>query len=285
MPKVWLITGCARGLGRSIAEAVLEAGDSLVASARTPAALQALVDRHGSRVAAIRHDVTDPAAAQAAVALAVSRFGRLDVLVNNAGYGHIAPIEQLGDAALRAEIDTNFMGVAYTSRAALPVMRRQRSGHIIQVSSVGGRMGSPGFGAYVAAKWAVGGFSEVLSKEVAALGIKVTVLEPGAMRTGFNSTAHEDPVELLPEYRQSVGAVKDMLAAHAGQESGDPARIAQLVLRLADHPNPPLHLLLGADAIEYVRPSEQQRADEQQRWDAVTRSSAVDAGAIPEFPR
>jgi NAD(P)-dependent dehydrogenase (short-subunit alcohol dehydrogenase family) len=283
--KVWLITGSSRGLGRSIAEAVLASGDSLVATARQPDALRELATRYGSRIRTIRHDVTDAAAASATVQLALEAFGRLDVVVNNAGYGRISPIEQSSDADIRAELDTNFMGVVHVTRAALPLMRRQRSGHIIQVSSVGGRMGSPGFGAYVAAKWAVGGFSEVLAKEVAHLGIKVTVLEPGGMRTGFNTIAHDDNLDILPDYLPSVGPVRDMLAAHFGQENSDPTRIAELVLRLSRCTQPPLHLLLGSDSLQYVEPSETQRRTEGERWAPITRSTdATASGRIPEFP-
>jgi len=283
--KVWLVTGSARGLGRSIAEAILASGDSLVATARQPDALRELATRYGPRIRTIRHDVTDAAAASAAVQLALEAFGRLDVVVNNAGYGRISPIEQSSDADIRAELDTNFMGVVHVTRAALPLMRRQRSGHIIQVSSVGGRMGSPGFGAYVAAKWAVGGFSEVLAKEVAHLGIKVTVLEPGAMRTGFNAIARDGNLDILPDYLPSVGPVRDMLASHFGHENSDPARIAELVLRLPRCTQPPLHLLLGSDSLQYVEPSETQRRTEGERWVAITRSTdATAAGLIPEFP-
>lgn len=285
MNKVWLVTGSSRGLGRSIAESVLASGDRLVATARNPAALEDLRERYGEQIRTIAHDVTDAAAAGAAVDLAVAAFGQLDVVVNNAGYGRIAPIEQASVDAIRAELDTNFMGVVHVTRAALPVMRRQRSGHIIQVSSVGGRMGSPGFGAYVAAKWAVGGFSEVLSKEVASLGIRVTVLEPGGMRTGFNAIANESPLELLPDYAQSVNPVRQMLASHFGHENSDPARIAEVVLRLAEYAQPPLHLLLGSDSLQYCGPSDALRFAEGERWQEITRSTDASAcGAIPEFP-
>ena len=285
MSKVWLITGSSRGLGRSIAEAVLAAGDSLIATARRTQALDDLVARYGKRVRTIEHDVTDPIAARAAVELAESVFGRLDVVVNNAGYGKISPIEQLDETEIRAQLDTNFLGVVHVTRAALPIMRRQRTGHIIQVSSVGGRMGSPGFGIYVAAKWAVGGFSDVLAQEVAPLGIRVTVLEPASMRTGFNEIAAEG-VDFVPQdYLQSVGAVRDMIAAHNGREISDPARVAALVLRLAECSQPPMRLLLGSDSLQYVGPSEAHRHAEGQRWLAITRSTdATASGPIPTFP-
>jgi NAD(P)-dependent dehydrogenase (short-subunit alcohol dehydrogenase family) len=200
MSSVWFITGSSRGIGYELAKAVLAAGHRLVATARRPDDLAALVAQYGERVRAVALDVTDPASARAAVQQAVEAFGRLDVVVNNAGYGNIASIEEGDDADFRAQMETNFYGVANVTRAALPVLRTQRSGHIIQISSIGGRVGSPGLAAYQSAKWAVEGFSEVLSKEVAPLGIKVTIVEPGGFRTdwaGSSMTIHP-PARTMP---------------------------------------------------------------------------------------
>src|SRR5277367_4888519 len=183
MSKVWLITGSGNGLGRDIAEAALAAGDSVVAGARRTEELAPLVAQYGDRVKPVTLDVRDAAAAQKAVQLAVDTFGRLDVLVNNAGYGQVAPFEQISPEDFQAVIDTCFNGVVYTTRAAVPVMRKQRSGHIFQVSSVGGRLAIAGNSAYHAAKWAVGGFSDALAMEVAPFGVKVCTLEPGGIRT------------------------------------------------------------------------------------------------------
>jgi NAD(P)-dependent dehydrogenase (short-subunit alcohol dehydrogenase family) len=183
MSKTWLVTGGARGLGRHIAEAVLAAGDNLVAMARDPGRLSDLQDRYDDHICVATLDVTDALAARTAVQTATKAFGRLDVLVNNAGFGHVAPFEQATEEDFRAQIDTNFYGVVNLTRAALPVMRRQRSGHIINISSVGGRIGTPGLSAYQSAKWAVGGLTEVLAQEVAPLGIKIVSVEPGGMRT------------------------------------------------------------------------------------------------------
>ena len=284
MSKIWLTTGSARGLGRHLAEAVLAAGHRLVATARQPEQLQDLVDRYGDRVRTAALDVTDAAAAQAAVQLAVSAFGRIDVLVNNAGFGYMAPFEQASEADFRAQIDTNFFGVVNLTRAALPVMRKQRAGHIFQISSVGGRMGTPGMSAYQAAKWAVGGFTEVLAKETAAFGVKVTAVEPGGMRTGWGEIARGAVPELLPDYEPSVGTVNRMLADYVGHEAGDPDKVAQVLLQLADHDAPPEHLLLGSDALHFFLQVDDARRAETERWRAVTVSTDVDSGyALPKI--
>ncbi|HMI56924.1 MAG TPA: SDR family NAD(P)-dependent oxidoreductase, partial [Gemmatimonadaceae bacterium] len=185
MAKVWLITGSSRGLGRALAEAVLENGDNLVATARNPAQLSDLAARYGERVRVVALDVTSEQAALSAIAATVDAFGRLDVLVNNAGYGDVNSIEDTSLAEFRAQIETNLFGVINVTKAAIPVMREQRAGRIIQVSSIGGRIGPVGRAPYAAAKWGVEGFSEVLAKELAPLGIKVTIVEPGGFRTDF----------------------------------------------------------------------------------------------------
>ncbi|MDT7591566.1 MAG: hypothetical protein QOH45_1097, partial [Pseudonocardiales bacterium] len=193
MSKVYLVTGSSRGLGRSIAEAVLEAGHQLVATARKPEQLDDLVQKYGDQIRAVALDVTDPAAAERAIRTAVDTFGRLDVVVNNAGYANLASVEDITAEDFREQIDTNLLGVVNVTKAALPVLREQGAGHIIQVSSVGGRGPALGLSAYQAAKWAVGGFSEVLNLEVAPLGIKVTVLEPGGMRTDWGGSSMAVP--------------------------------------------------------------------------------------------
>src|SRR5437899_4696138 len=199
MSKVWLITGSSRGLGRALAEAALAEGHRLVATARNPAQLADLVERYGDQVRAVALDVTDARAASDAVKTAVDAFGRLDVLVNNAGYGDVGSIEDTSLADFRAQIETNLFGVITVTKAAIPLMREQRSGHIIQFSSIGGRVGAMGRAPYSAAKWGVEGFSEVLAKEVGPLGIKVTIVEPGGFRTDFagsSTTIRDGP----PEY-------------------------------------------------------------------------------------
>ncbi len=284
MSKVWLITGSARGLGRHIAEAVLAAGDRLVATARAPGRLADLAARYGEQIRTAALDVTDAAAAQGAVRLATEAFGRPDVLVNNAGFGHIAPFEQAPEDDFRAQIDTNFYGVVNLTRAALPVMRQQRAGHIITISSVGGRIGTPGLSAYQAAKWAVGGFTEVLAQEVAPLGIKVVAVEPGGMRTDWGDIAGSQIPELLPDYQPTVGALTKMLAAYIGHEASDPAKVAQVIRHLADHSNPPAHLLLGSDALHYFGEADAARNRSAETWRAVSLATDFGAGAIPPFP-
>src|SRR3984893_13295422 len=207
MSQVWLFTGSASGLGRNIAEAVLASGDRLVATARDPGRLEDLVEKYGDQVRTAPLDVADEAAAYVAVQVAIDAFGRLDVAVNNAGYGDFAPFEQLSSQKFKAVIDTNFYGVVNVTRAALPIMRKQKSGCILQISSVGGRLARPGSAGYHAAKWAVGGFTESLAQEVASFGVRVCALGPGGMRTNWGTRAHKDTLDLLPDYEPSVGAV------------------------------------------------------------------------------
>ena len=230
MSQVFFLTGSSRGLGRQVAEAVLAAGHSLVATARNPASLADLADRYGDRVLPVALDVTDPEAAVAAVKAGTAAFGRIDVVVNNAGYANLASVEDMALDDFRAQVDANLFGVVNVTRAALPVLRAQGGGHIIQVSSVGGRLATAGLSAYQAAKWAVGGFSEVLAQEVGPLGIKVTVLEPGGMRTDWAGSSMRVPPISEP-YQPTVGA---MARVHeeigSGGALGDPAKVAQVVV-------------------------------------------------------
>ncbi|MEU4689139.1 oxidoreductase [Actinoplanes sp. NPDC023714] len=273
MSKVWLITGTSRGLGRRLAEGALAAGHRVVATARDPRRLADLTATYGDDVRTIALDVTDEAAAHAAIDTAVTAFGRLDVLVNNAGYADVTSIEDMPPAEFRAQIDANFFGVVNVTRAALPVMRRQGSGHIIQISSVGGRVGGPGLGAYQSAKWAVGGFSEVLSREVAGLGIKVTIAEPGGMRTDWAGTSMaEHPVS--DAYRAVIEPVVARLRSADGRQPGDPARVAGVLIDLVEHPEPPLHLLLGADAVAVAAQQAATLRASDERWRAVSESVA-----------
>jgi NAD(P)-dependent dehydrogenase (short-subunit alcohol dehydrogenase family) len=255
-----------------------------MATARDPRRLDDLGKKYGDRIRTASLDVADEEAAKAAVQAAVKAFGRLDVVVNNAGYGDIAPFEQLSPERFKALIDTNFYGVVYTTRAALPVMRKQRNGCILQISSVGGRLARPGSAGYHAAKWAVGGFSEALAQEVAPFGVKVCALEPGGMRTNWGARANQDTPSLLPDYEPSVGAVIKALASYWGNEMSDPAKVAQLILRLADSEHLPAHLLLGSDAVQYADQAETTRSQEAERWREVSVSTDVDAkGPLPDL--
>jgi NAD(P)-dependent dehydrogenase (short-subunit alcohol dehydrogenase family) len=278
--QVFLLTGASRGLGRAIAEAVPAAGHRLVAAARDPRSLDDLVAAHPDAVRAVALDVTDPDGARAAVQAALDAFGRLDVVVNNAGYADLASVEDVALDAFRAQIDTNLLGVVNVTKAALPVLREQGSGHVIQVSSVGGRMATPGLGAYQAAKWAVGGFSEVLAAEVAPLGIKVTVLEPGGMRTDWAGSSMDIPPVSAP-YAPTVGRSAERMRDFAAASASDPAKVAQLVLRVAALDEPPLRLLVGTDAYNYGRAAWRSRVEEDARWEALSTSTDHD-DATPE---
>jgi NAD(P)-dependent dehydrogenase (short-subunit alcohol dehydrogenase family) len=278
MFKVWLVTGSASGLGRNIAEAVLEAGDRLVATARDPRRLDDLVKKYGDQVRTAPLDVADEAAAHAAVQVAVDAFGRLDVVVNNAGYSDLAPFEQVSSERFKALVDTNFY-VVYMTRAVLPIMRKQKGGYILQISSVGGRFGVPGSTAYHAAKWAVGGFTESLAPEVAPFGVKVCAVEPGGMRTGYGARAIKETPNLLPEYEPSVGGLLKALESHWGHENSDPVKVAQVVVRLAASEQLPTHLLLGSDALRYAGQADATRAAYAERWREVSVSTDVNATA------
>jgi NAD(P)-dependent dehydrogenase (short-subunit alcohol dehydrogenase family) len=273
MSKIWLVTGSASGLGREIAEAVLASGDRLLATARDPQRLSDLVERYGEQVSTAPLDVADEAAAKAAVAKAIDIFGRLDVLVNNAGYGDTAPFEQVSSERFRALIETNFFGVVSMTRAAIPTMRQQKSGCILQISSVGGRLATPGSASYHAAKWAVGGFTEAVALEVASFGVRVCALEPGGMRTNWGNRAVADVPILLPEYEPSVGALVRTLATYWGHETSDPAKVAQVILHLATKEQLPPHLLLGSDALRYARAAEDKRESDAKAWLEVSVST------------
>jgi NAD(P)-dependent dehydrogenase (short-subunit alcohol dehydrogenase family) len=273
MSKVWLVTGSSRGFGWEIVRAALQSGDSVVATARRPEQLEPLVADFGARVRPAALDVTDPAAARSAVQVAVDAFGTLDVVVNNAGFAISAPIEEMRDEDFRAQIEANFFGVVNVTRAALPILLRQRRGHFIQFSSIGGRVGgSPGLGAYQSAKFAVEGFSEVLVNEVRPLGIKVTIIEPGGFRTDWGGASMRAP-EVGADYDQTVGANNRSRASTVDHWRGDPARGARIIVDVVGLDDPPLRLLLGAGAVESAAQASRSRADEAERWAEVSRSA------------
>ncbi|HEX4224731.1 MAG TPA: oxidoreductase [Pseudonocardiaceae bacterium] len=273
MSRTWLITGSSRGFGWELAKAVLATGDNLVATARKPEQLAALVDEFGDRVRTVALDVTDPAAAEHAVQVAVTEFGRLDIVVNNAGYADTGAIEDVTPEDFRAQIEANFFGVVNVTRAALPLLRQQRSGYFIQFSSIGGRVGgTPGIAAYQAAKFAVEGFSEVLANEVAPLGIKVIIIEPGAFRTDWQGSSMSF-VPVSPDYDATVGEFNRYRERTTGTQAGDPARAARIIVDLLDEAQPPRRLLLGAGAVELAERSSRERAEEAAKWAEVSRSA------------
>jgi NAD(P)-dependent dehydrogenase (short-subunit alcohol dehydrogenase family) len=264
--QTWFITGSSRGIGRSLVRAALDAGHRVVATARDPKTLPA-----HERLIPLALDVTDAAAAKAAIATAVERVGRLDVVVNNAGQGFLGAFEEMSDAEFAAQIDLNFYGVVNVTRAALPVLRAQRSGHLIQVSSVGGRIGAPGLSGYQAAKFAVEGFSEVLFHELKPLGIKVTIVEPGGFRTDWAgaSMAWAKPIE---DYA-AIRAWRAEIAKRVGKELGDPDRAAHAIVAVAQQETPPLRLPLGSDAYRYLKVAYESNLAELERTKELTVST------------
>jgi NAD(P)-dependent dehydrogenase (short-subunit alcohol dehydrogenase family) len=270
--KVWLITGSTRGLGRALAEAVLAAGHKLLATGRDPGKLSDLVPRYGDQVRAINLDVTSEQSATRAVAEAIKTFGRLDVVANNAGYGDVCPIEDMSMDEFRAQIETNLFGVVHVTKAALPFMREQGSGHILQFSSVGGRIGPIGRAAYAAAKWGVEGFSEVLSKEVGPLGVKVTIIEPGGFRTDFAGSSTSIR-EGRPEYDATVGKTARFQRDFNGKQPGDPAKAAAAVLRITGIDNPPLRLILGSDAFQAIEQNDLAKLNFDRQWKELSIST------------
>jgi NAD(P)-dependent dehydrogenase (short-subunit alcohol dehydrogenase family) len=276
MSKVWLITGSSRGFGRSLAEAVLAKGDQLVATARNTEQIADLAARYGSQVHIVELDVTRFEQAEAAVRAAFETFGSLDVLVNNAGYGNISSIEQTPMEDFRAQLETNLWGVINVTKAALPHLREQGHGHIVQFSSIGGRTGAPGLGPYQTTKWAVEGFSEVLSKEVGPLGIKVTLIEPGGFRTDWagSSMKHIEPID---DYKDTVGNHLKHARETTGRENGDPDKAAQAIISIVNEDNPPLRLLLGSDAVAIANAVDKGKLEETKRWEKLSLSTDYQA--------
>lgn len=273
MTRTWLITGASRGFGRRLTEAVLDTGDQVVATARRPEQLDDLVARYGQRIRTAALDVTDPAAARSAVAEAVEAFGRLDVVVNNAGYANSGPIEEMAEADFREQFEANFFGVVNVTRAALPVLRGERSGVFVQFSSVGGRVGgTPGMGAYQSAKFAVEGFSEVLASEVAPFGVKVIIVEPGAFRTDWQGSSMELHA-VGADYEGTVGAMNRYRAENNGTQPGDPARAAGVIIDVVGHDEPPRRLLLGTQAVIHALEAGEARQEETRKWADVSRAA------------
>jgi NAD(P)-dependent dehydrogenase (short-subunit alcohol dehydrogenase family) len=280
MTQTWFITGSSRGFGAALARAALEAGDQVVATARKPADVHELVDAYGDRVLAVALDVTDRAAADAAVAQAVERFGRIDVVVNNAGYANIGPIETTSEQDFRRQFDTNFWGVYNVTQAVLPTLKAQGSGTIVQFSSIGGRVGgTPGLGSYQAAKFAVDGFSRVLATETAPLGIRTLVVEPSGFATdwaGASMKIHDIP----SEYAATVGTLAGALD-WPNLAAGDPARAGEILVNVVKRRHLPTHLPIGAVAVEMAQDYSRKQLAEVEAWADVSRSADF-AEAYPQ---
>lgn len=285
MSKIWLVTGSGSGLGRAITVKALEAGHSVVATARDVSQLDDLVASYGPRIRAVRLDVTDERESRAAVEAAIAAFGCLDVLVNNAGFGEARPFEEVSSDDFRRVVETNFFGVVNLTRAALPAMRKQRSGHIIQISSFGGRSALAGNASYIASKWAVGGFTETIALEVAPFDVKVTALEPGGMRTNWGKRAFGSVPSMSPDYDASVGETVRQLEAYWGNEAGDPEKIAQVVVAVAEADRLPPHILLGSDALQGAMHAESARKAADERWKHISAwTDLATDGPLPALP-
>ncbi|WP_395068070.1 oxidoreductase [Paraburkholderia silvatlantica] len=274
---VWLITGCSKGLGRALARCALESGYRVVASARDTAALGDLGREYGDAVATVRLDVTRPEQAEAAVAAAHERFGAVDVLVNNAGYGYLAAIEEGEDSDVRAMFETNVYGTWNMIKAALPGMRSRRAGHIVNISSVGGLTTFPGVGFYHMTKFAVEGLSETLAKEIGPLGLGVTVVEPGAFRTDFRGASMKQSGMRLEDYASTAGKARDSVLTGHGKQQGDPMRGSRAIIAALESDQPPLHLVIGGDALDLVRAKLDDLQHDFDTWEHLTRSTNYEA--------
>ncbi|HUQ09725.1 MAG TPA: oxidoreductase, partial [Steroidobacteraceae bacterium] len=271
----WFITGASSGFGMAFALYALERGDNVVASARNVGKLEALTATAPGRVLAVKLDVTQLADIQPAVDAAVRRFGRIDYLFNNAGYGIVGAVEETPDAELRAVFDTNFFGAAAVTRAVLPVMRAQRSGAIVNISSMGGQMSFEGVGAYSATKFALEGMSEALALEVKPFGIKVLIVEPGAFRTSFGGTDALRHMPVNAAYRDSLASIRGAMHDMHGAQPGDPAKAAAAVMRALEAEITPLRLQLGADSIGAVRAHAEQLLEDLAAWEQVGRDTKL----------
>ncbi len=248
--RIWFITGCSTGLGYALAQAVLERGERAVLTARRPEQLAELAARHGERALVKRLDVTDAWSIEEAVAAAEARFGRIDVLVNAAGYGYLAAIEEGLDDAVRAQFETNVFGLLAVTKCVLPGMRARRGGHIVNISSIGGLLALAGTGHYHATKFAVEALSESLWHEVAPLGVKVTLVEPGPFRTDFAGRSLIESPTVIADYAETAGKRREQTRANSGKQPGDPVRAAAAIIQAVEAEQPPLRLLLGATALK-----------------------------------
>ena len=274
MSRVWFITGSSRGLGRSLTAAVLSSGDLVAATARNPEQLKDLAAQYPHRIYPLRLEVTDNAQIIAAIESTIEKFGRIDVLVNNAGFGIIGAAEAYSEEQVYRQLATNLYAPIAITRMVLPYMRQQRAGRILQISSIGGRVGNPGLTIYQAAKFGLGGFSEALAKEVKPLGILVTSVEPGGFRTEATSTMVAAPE--IAGYEKTVGARKHLFKSSNFIPMGDPGKAAKAMIDLVNNPEPPIHLVLGSDAISRIKQADIVRNEEMEKWLPVSTSTDAD---------
>ena len=276
--KVWLITGCSRGLGRTLAEAVLAGGGRVAATARKAESLRGLEALAPGRVLALGLDVDREAEVRQAVAAVIQAWGRIDVLVNNAGYGLAGAIEEVSDAEARAQIETNVFGALALTRAVLPGMRARGGGHILQISSAAGFVATPGLGLYNASKFALEGFSEALAQEVAPFGIRVTIIQPGPFRTDWAGPSLAVPAQPIAAYADTAHKTIATLNGYSGKQPGDPARAAAAMIQVVESARPPLRLPLGEGALGRIRAKIQALSTELDAWEKVTLATSFPPG-------
>ena len=274
--RVWLITECSSGLGQAFAQSVIAHGDQLVATARQVEQIAPLASEHPGQVQVMTLDVTNVGQAQATVKATLDTFGHIDVLVNNASYGLFGAFEELSDEQIRQQLEVNLFGAMNVTRAVLPSMRAQKSGHLVQISSVSGQVGTIGFSAYQTSKFGLEGWSEALSKEIAPFGIRVTILEPGTFRTNWAGRSMVE-ADSIPAYDAVMGIRREQIHAENGSQRGDPTRAAQALLAVVESEHPPLRLPLGTDALTIIRQHVQQQLNDLDRWESLSRST--------DFPR
>ena len=274
--KVWFITGSNSGFGRSLTEAVLEKGYKVVATTRHPEEIEDLVKQYPDTVKAVSLDITKASEITSAIDTALQTFGRVDVLVNNAGFGTLGAVEEISDEQVRKQFEVNCFGTLNLTKAMLPHFRQRKAGHILNVSSVGGFTAFPGTGIYCATKFAIEGYSEALAKEIAPLGIKLTLVEPGAFRTEFAGDSLATPDEQIDDYEETAHKFVKMQEEMSGEQPGDPDKAAQAMIKVVDSDNPPMRLVLGEDALKATRQKIETFQKELDEWEDVTLSTSYE---------
>ena len=274
--KIWFITGSNSGFGRSLTEAVLAKGDKVVATTRHPEQIKDLVKQYPNKVKAVNLDITKANEINSAIDTALSTFGRVDVLVNNAGFGTLGAVEEIEDEQVRKQFEVNCFGTLNLTKALLPHFRNRGSGHILNVSSVGGFTSFPGTGIYSATKFAIEGYSEALAKEIAPLGIKLTLVEPGAFRTEFAGDSLATPNNQINDYEETAHKFVKMQSQSSGEQPGDPDKAAQAMIKVVESDNPPMRLVLGEDALKATRQKIETFQKELNQWEDVTLSTSFD---------
>jgi NAD(P)-dependent dehydrogenase (short-subunit alcohol dehydrogenase family) len=278
--KVWLITGCSTGFGRFLAESVLSSGDRVIATARNTQKLEDLIYKYPQQVCTFGLDVTNKDNIRSVISQAKDVYGRIDVLVNNAGYGSMGAIEEQSDEAIKRQFDTNLFGAIDIIREVLPIMRSQHRGHILNISSVGGVVSMAGAGIYCSTKFALEAISEALAQEVAPLGIKVTIVEPGAFRTDFGGRSLSTPEHTIHDYAETSGKMVQWVKDIDGKQPGDPAKAAQAMIKVVASDNPPLRLALGEDAINGINQKLESMKSELDAWKDVSMNTAFEGATV-----